>query len=435
MDYDIHRPWLSLDKWQKEYIETKGNCFLLCGRQSGKSTAASIKFGKRAATNKKHTVLMLAFTENQAYLLFFKTLMYLKAVYPMLIDNRAGYKPTKHIINLRNGSKILCYAAGKFGEGVRGHTVDSLAVDEAAAMAREVFVAIKPMISITGGSIDLLSTPRGKAGYYYECSDDPSLGEKVMSNWTRFYVNGEDCPRHTTEFLQNEREALSDLEYAQEYKAEFLDDMRRVFSEEWIESVCCLHRPSKILVGRKYYLGVDIARMGEDSSTFEILQRTDKKNLFQVESIVTSKTRLTETEKTIIDLQELYKFRKIYIDAGSGSMGVSVLDHLLEERTTKRRVVAINNREWVQDDEETEKQKIMKEELYSNLLWLGEKGHIKLLDDIDIKQSLASVQFENRIVAGALTTTRIFGRDTHIAEGLIRAAWCVKDDSLSLWAR
>ena len=43
MEYDILKPWETLDPWQKEYIESEGNCFLLTGRQSGKSTAMSIK--------------------------------------------------------------------------------------------------------------------------------------------------------------------------------------------------------------------------------------------------------------------------------------------------------------------------------------------------------------------------------------------------------
>ena len=65
--YDIDKPWLTLDPWQQKYIETDENCFLLCGRQSGKSAAASIKFGKRAAKNKNRKIYMLAYTEKQAY--------------------------------------------------------------------------------------------------------------------------------------------------------------------------------------------------------------------------------------------------------------------------------------------------------------------------------------------------------------------------------
>ena len=42
MEYDLNRPWLTLDKWQKKYIydpNPNQNNFLLTGRQSGKTTA------------------------------------------------------------------------------------------------------------------------------------------------------------------------------------------------------------------------------------------------------------------------------------------------------------------------------------------------------------------------------------------------------------
>ena len=91
-NYDIFRPWLTLDKWQEDYINEKGNCFLLCGRQSGKTAAASIKFGKRAATNTNQISMMIAYTERQAYDLFFKTLMYLRALYPYMRLTIVNYK-------------------------------------------------------------------------------------------------------------------------------------------------------------------------------------------------------------------------------------------------------------------------------------------------------------------------------------------------------
>ena len=81
VDYDLNRPWLSLDDWQTRYVNTEGNCFVCCGRQSGKTAAVSVKFGEKAVKNAKQTILMIALTEKQAYNLFFKTLMYLQELY------------------------------------------------------------------------------------------------------------------------------------------------------------------------------------------------------------------------------------------------------------------------------------------------------------------------------------------------------------------
>ena len=427
MKYDIHQPWKTLDPWQKKYIETEGNCFLLCGRQVGKTTAMSIKFGNRALKKPKSIILMIAFTERQAYNLFFKTLMYLRAVAPNQIKTGKD-KPTKHEINLKNGSIIMCYAAGLAGEGIRTYTVTDLVIDEAAPMAREVFIAVTPMISDTGGTIDMSSTPRGKEGYFYECSK--------REDFTHFYVSAEDCPRHKKEFLESEKKNMSKLEYAQEYLAAFLDDLKRVFSDELLKRVCILKRPERINSKYRHYLGIDIARMGEDEGTFEIIRKTDQRKYEQVENIVTKKKLTTETEKKIIELDNQYDFIEIDLDAGAGTLGVSVLDHLLEEDQVKRKVVAINNRARSLDRDETSHLRLMKEDLYNNLLRMLESGELLLLDDDEIWASLASIQYEYVVKMGQPTKLRIFGSYAHIAEGLIRAAWAAsKDKSLNIWIK
>lgn len=237
MEYDINRPWLTLDDWQKEYIKTEGNCFVCCGRQCGKSAAVSIKFGEIAVNKPQSVILMVALTEKQAYNLFFKTLMYLQARHPSEIK-QGKYKPTKHEIHLKNGSKLMCHACGETGLGLKGYTCTHVVVDEAAGMAREIFTALTPMLSVTNGSLDIISTPLGKEGFFYDCSK--------REDFKKFYISAEDCPRHKKEFLEAEKASMSKLQYAQEYLAVFLDELKRVFSEEWIKNVCVLKRPERI---------------------------------------------------------------------------------------------------------------------------------------------------------------------------------------------
>jgi len=95
--------------------------------------------------------------------------MYLEHEFPKMIC-RGKDKPTQHEISLTNGSQIMCYAAGLKGEGIRTFTVTDLVIDEAAPMAREVFVATMPMLSVTRGTLDISSTPRGRSGFFYDCS-------------------------------------------------------------------------------------------------------------------------------------------------------------------------------------------------------------------------------------------------------------------------
>ena len=426
MEYNLLEPWKTLDDWQQEYISTESNCFLLCGRQSGKTTAMSIKFGTRAAERPNRVILMIALTEKQAYNLFFKTLMFLEANYSALIK-KGKDKPTKHQITLKNGSKIMCYAAGLKGEGIRTYTVTDLVIDEAAPMAREVFISVTPMLSVTGGTMDISSTPRGKEGYFYECSK--------REDFKKFYISAEDCPRHKKEFLEQERSHMSKLEFAQEYQALFLDELRQLFSDDLINSCLTLPRvfgadttaPLLFSPAGDTFLGVDVAALGSDQSVFCSVSRQHEK-VTMIDMEITTKTRITDTIDRIKILDKKYNFKKVYID--SGGLGTGVTSILLLDQQTKRKIVEINNSSRAIDRDDAHHTKLMKEDLYANLLQLMEAGKIELFKDEEIRLSLKSVQYE--IEDGK---PKIFGNYTHIAEALIRVAWCMKDKSLNIWIR
>lgn len=417
MNYNILKPWETLDDWQKEYIAEEKNCLILCGRQSGKTAAMSIKFGERAVKNKNRVILMIALTEKQAYNLFFKTLMYLQVKYNKEIK-KGKDKPTKHVINLKNGSKIMCYAAGLTGEGIRTYTVTDLVIDEAAPMAREVFISVSPMLSVTGGTMDLSSTPRGKEGYFYECS--------LRKDFKKFYVSAEDCPRHKKEFLEEEKTRMSRLEYAQEYLAVFLDELMRLFPDELIKKCCILERKG-IGAEKNYYLGADIAGLGGAENTYEIIERTPEKTFMHAENIIEKGNLTTETSRKIIHLNELYRLKKIGIDDGGAGFGV--FSELLENESTRNKTIALNNASRKLDREGKKSKKLLKEDMYMNLVGLMEKNMVKLLKDDELIQSLKSVQYEYMVKRGEKTELRIFGNYTHIVEGLIRAAWCAKEDN------
>jgi len=156
------------------------------------------------------------------------------------------------------------------------------------------------------------------------------------------------------------------------------------------------------------------------------LKKVNDTTLIHVEHITTKHTLTTQTTKKILQLNDQYNFKKIYVD--DGGLGFGVFSQLLEEETTRRKVEPINNAKRALDRDENRKKKLLKEDLYNNLLRLMERREITLLDDNDIFQSLKSVQYE--FEEGKF---RIFGNDTHIAEGLTRAGWCAKEKSIKLW--
>ena len=78
------------------------------------------------------------------------------------------------------------------------------------------------------------------------------------------------------------------------------------------------------------------------------------------------------------------------------------------------------------------RKKLLKVDLYNNLLSLMEKGKISLMDKDDVFLSLKSIQYEHFTEGTLAGTMKIYGDYSHIVEGLIRAAWCVKDKHLKL---
>ena len=423
-NYDLNRPWLSLDPWQEKYIKipAEQDCFVLCPRQfAGKTTAMSIKAVEMCLGQfrKGDAVLIASLTEKQGYMMLAKALAYATEKYPESIK-KGKDKPTMHKIMFTNGTAILCYAAGETGEGLRGFTIKKLMIDEGSRMGEEFFIAVLPMLSVTNGSMDIASTPFGKKDkegnekFFYKCSKD--------EHYKKFIVDVKECPRINAEFLERMRTTLSKLAFAQEYGNSFTDELLRLYSDEWIKQVCILKR-TQVRTGRRFYLGSDIAGYGDDECTFEIGEKCSDKILRHRENIVEKGFKTTETTRKILMLDIQYNFKRIGVD--DGGLGFGVYCELMEIDGTKRKTIALNNATRPIEYNGEKSKRLLKEEMYFNLLSMGENKKIELLDDDEVKASLASIQYEDE---------KIFGAYSHITEGIIRFAWlAAQDKSLNIY--
>ena len=186
-------------------------------------------------------------------------------------------KPTKHKLTLKNGSVIHCLPTGDSGYGIRGYTIDALYADEAHFIKEEVWSAVTPMLSTTGGNIILLSTPFGTEGYFHRCFHD--------KNFKSFHVSTEDVaklreePQRTRmiQFLKDEKERMTKLQYQQEYLGLFVGGIQRFFPDELIESCCVIDQHKQYTpVGEKFQ-GIDVARMGGDETVLVSVDRIQRK--------------------------------------------------------------------------------------------------------------------------------------------------------------
>lgn len=414
-----------LDNWQKEVLEVKGNLCLCSGRQVGKSTIISQKSGDSAISSTK-SIMIIASTERQALLLFEKVLshIFLKA------KNQIQGVPTKHELKLINGSVIRCLPTGDSGYGIRGYTIDELYADEAAFIPEDVWAAVTPMLATTGGTINLLSTPFGTTGYFYRCFHD--------DKFTSIHVNTENVakerpdPQKTMmlEFLKDEKDRMTKLQYKQEYLGLFVGGIMRFFPDELINERLTLTGKEYIRYYQKFQ-GIDIARLGGDETVLVSVNMSEQGKLKMFDLTIPENQKLTDTARLIIHKDKLLNHKNIFID--DGGLGVGVFDMLFEDPQTKRKVVGINNSKRVYERDSSgkeikERTKILlKEDLYNNLKRLMENGDIDLMDDPRVKQSLRSIQceFENNKL-------QIYGNYSHITEAIIRASYCTKSKSLNI---
>jgi len=439
---------MNLDPWQEEVLAHKGDMGLCTGRRVGKTYILSRKSIDHMKENKKD-IIVVSLTEDQAMLIIAFALNYAKEAYPELIG-KGKYKPTMKTLTLVWGKgknvetvRMISRPVGSTGDATRGFEGGVLVVDEASRMPKLFWIAALPILLTQAGEIWMCSTPHGKQGYFWKRFEEAMIKKDPKARFKFFYKNTEDVIRDrpiseswteeqrlgAMKILEEDKKDMTMLQYGQEYQGLFMEDMKQLFSDELIIECQKLEERQQAMKGYKdYFLGVDVARLGEDESTFEIMDRTDRDEVIHVEHIVTKKTLTTATTDLIWQLEEKYDLKQIFVDAYG--VGTGVFDQLITDDRTKRKTVAIGHWARPLDAEEKKKEKVTPWDLYHNLKVLMEQGKISLLKGDDIFASLKSIQYE--YISGK-ETPYIHGSYKHIADGLARAAHCSQDKSLNIY--
>jgi phage FluMu gp28-like protein len=147
------------------------------------------------------------------------------------LDNAPGMPGDSVLkIEFENGSRIL--ALPGTGDTIRGLAAAKLVViDESSRVPDELLAALRPMVATSQGAIVALTTPNGKRGFFYEAwvSGDPA--------WHRVEIPASMCPRISAEFLAEERKALGETRFQEEYCLQFLDSGVAAFPTTLIEQM------------------------------------------------------------------------------------------------------------------------------------------------------------------------------------------------------
>lgn len=156
-------------------------------------------------------------------------------------------------LEFNNGSSIL-FRSGEQMDSLRGFSVSGLLVlDEAAYLKDEVFEIIKPTTDVWNAPILIISTPRFREGFFYEC-----FKKGFDGNFSKYYQSFDWALEDTSMLLSEDklemyRLTTSKNKFRTEYLGEFADD-----------DGCLFNNIANCIIDKKpeyhnLYIGVDWA--------------------------------------------------------------------------------------------------------------------------------------------------------------------------------
>jgi hypothetical protein len=213
------------DRVQAGLLTTPARKVLVnCCRQFGKSTVAALVALHQVLYEAPAMVVLVSPSQPQSTELFTK----IHRAWERLSGAPEAQQESLTRMELSNGSRIVSLPGSE--KTIRGYSAASIVImDEASRVGDDLLAAVRPMLATTSGRFFALSTPAGKRGWFYESW---TRGE----GWERVSVKGSECPRIAPDFLEEERQALGPMRFAQEYECQFIDAETSVFATELIEA-------------------------------------------------------------------------------------------------------------------------------------------------------------------------------------------------------
>lgn len=204
-----------VDLWQRDYLTYAPQCSriaIAASRQSGKSTITAVFCAYLLLAIPGTEILVASRSLRQAS-------HYVDKIRPIILGHipiDAMVQLNRLSLELPNGSKIISVPTAQPDAG-RGFSPNLVLVDEAAFAPDDLFTAVMPSVAATHGAVHMISSPNGRQGRFFEAHE----GTATDVYWTQ-RITWKDCPRMTEEQMTQERIALGDIAFRQEFLSEFL---------------------------------------------------------------------------------------------------------------------------------------------------------------------------------------------------------------------
>lgn len=243
---------------------------------------------------------------------------------------------------LSNGSQVKASSTAE--DAGRSESLSLLVVDEAAHVDNmdEIWGAVYPTLSETGGSSIVISTPKGVGGFFYNTYTEAREGQNLFNP---VEITWDQHPDRDEEWLEEQKKNMERRKVAQEYETSFLssghtvidpDDIERIDDDNVQEPVAKENFDRNLWIWEpplhmkenedvRYYITADVARGdGEDYSAFHVIEANEYKQVAEYKG----QLEHDRYAKLLKDTGEKYGECLIIIE--TNKMGYSVAKELSE---------------------------------------------------------------------------------------------------------
>ena len=176
----------------------------------------------------------------------------------------------KRIIYFKNGSEIRLFSEQQGIATLQGFTCNMLIIDEAAYLKEDTIDAVFPYVNATKGPILMFSTPRSKAGQFYNyfCMGQSKENNNVYAyDWVKYDTSELLSPAK----LELYRKTVYPLKFRTYYLGEFLNNESTFFGnyDQCITQFKPLYMP-----GEEYWFGIDWGSgVGGDWTAISVIRK------------------------------------------------------------------------------------------------------------------------------------------------------------------
>lgn len=237
-------------------------------------------------------------------------------------------------INFTNGSSIL-FKSGEQGDSLRGNTVSGiLCIDEAVFIRDEVIFECFPFVDANKAPILLTSTPKFKAGVFYDFFCKGLSGER---GFNLYDINDYDTSALLSpERLEMYRRSMAPMVFRSEYLGEFIEAVSTVFGD--VEKLCgtTLHPSNNRSMGIDWSNGAMDKGGNPDETAIAIMNEHNE--LEHIEGF--SDKDVIQTIEHIIKLIMKYDVKKVVCETNSmGSTYINLLKREISKRSLRCQVI------------------------------------------------------------------------------------------------